>query len=240
MIGQVLEVRRRHAAREDFVAVHAHILGMVQMRQGRYGEAETVMRESITGWAAVRGDEHPRIGRMLMNLAHAKRGQGASAEALELYQRSDALFEKAVGEDDRNWVDTRLRWADLLLKQGDAERAQDLFRRARESTQRNLENQARNARDQRRLAEAVYGLGRVSAARGETAEAEQYWQESLGILESLDGPGIPVQILAIRARVLLSLDRAAEARSSIETLAEKGWHDSALLDALRDAGSTPE
>ncbi len=236
LLDRVIESRRRNHHRQDLIAANTHILALVYSKQGRYREAEPLLRESLEVWGEARGEDHPRVGRMLSALAFIHRARGAPQEAEALLERAALIFSEALGEDDRYLTDARLELAGLALDRGAGDRSLELLRRARESTLRRLEGRPRNLRDQGRLAAVAFAMGEVEAARGSTNAAEEHWQEALAILEPYAAGLLLAEIRQTRALALLRLGRTATARSLVEDLLAGGWRDAELIESARAAG----
>ena len=74
-------------------------LGQVAKIQGRYPEAEPLIKRSLAIRENVLVTDHPDVARSLNNLADLYERQGRYAEAEPLYQRALAVRERAVGPD---------------------------------------------------------------------------------------------------------------------------------------------
>ncbi len=231
---EVVESRLRLGHRKDFTASIRHILALAVSQQGRYREAQRMLEESLAEWAEIRGEDHPRIGRMLRALAVVRHALGSTAEAEELLERALGIFAAALGEDHHYLTETRRQLARLALERGDGERALELLEAARDATMRRMEDKPENVRDSGRLAAVNLGLGDVAAAAGATADAEVHWQEALAILKPLDGR-LTAEMRQTRALALLRLGRSEDARPLVEELLGKGWHDAELMEAAERA-----
>jgi tetratricopeptide (TPR) repeat protein len=83
------------------VATLTNNLGQVAKVQGRYAEAEPLIRRSLAIREKVLGREHPDVARSLNNLADLYERQRRYAEAQPLFERALAIRERAVGPDIR-------------------------------------------------------------------------------------------------------------------------------------------
>ena len=74
-------------------------LGQVAKVQGRYAEAEPLIKRSLAIREKVLGRDHPDVARSLNNLAELYERQGRYADAEPLFERALAVRERAVGPD---------------------------------------------------------------------------------------------------------------------------------------------
>jgi tetratricopeptide (TPR) repeat protein len=81
------------------VATLLNNLGQVDKVQGRYAEAEPLIKRSLAIREKVLVPDHPDVARSLNNLADLYERQGRYAEAEPLYRRALAVRERAVGPD---------------------------------------------------------------------------------------------------------------------------------------------
>ncbi len=75
--------------------------------------------------------EHPNVAQSLNNLATLYQAQGKYAEAEPLYQRSLAIWEKALGAEHPNVAAGLKDYADLLRKTGRGTEATEMEARAK-------------------------------------------------------------------------------------------------------------
>ncbi|WP_437683313.1 tetratricopeptide repeat protein [Sorangium sp. So ce131] len=78
-------------------AVALHEKGKLLRAQGKYREAETLFRQSLTLHEKAVGTEDSNYGGLLQGLAIVLRAQGKSGEAEVLLRQSLALYERALG-----------------------------------------------------------------------------------------------------------------------------------------------
>ena len=113
-------------------------LGQVGKVQGRYAEAEPLIRRSLAIREKVLGRDHPDVARSLNNLADLYERQGRYAEACRCIERALAIRETAVGPDHPDTATsaeqsggvlsgrgprrpTRCRWCRRLIASGRAQ-----------------------------------------------------------------------------------------------------------------------
>ena len=81
--------------------------------------AEAHFRAALAAWQAVERDlEHPETDSLLNNLATLYKDQGKNEEALPLYQRALAIYEKVFGLDHPFTKRAREDYTNLLQKMG--------------------------------------------------------------------------------------------------------------------------
>jgi tetratricopeptide (TPR) repeat protein len=81
------------------VASDLHNLAKLYRDQGRYTDAEPLLKRSIAITQKVLGPDHPAVAESLDNLAGLYGDQGRHADALPLFKRSLAIRVKALGSD---------------------------------------------------------------------------------------------------------------------------------------------
>lgn len=72
-------------------------LAMIYVRQGRYAEAEPLLKRALAIQEKALGPDHPDVSNSLNNLATLYAGQGRYADADPLFKRALAIHEKALG-----------------------------------------------------------------------------------------------------------------------------------------------
>ena len=97
--GHSRSTRKQAGPEHPAVATLLNNLGQVDKVQGRYAEAEPLIRRSLAIREKVLGPDHPDVARSLNNLADLYERQGRYAEALPLFERALAVRERAVGPD---------------------------------------------------------------------------------------------------------------------------------------------
>jgi CHAT domain-containing protein/tetratricopeptide (TPR) repeat protein len=146
--------------------------GEIDRHQGRTGEAERKLRESLSLFeqnaAAVEGR------RALVVLAGIHRDRGDAARALETYSQALGLY----GQTDDARGEGRAQGAvgRLHLEAGRLPEARAAFRRAVELGER--------TKDQRSLWHAYWGLGQVQQRTGDINGAAVSLKKSLDLIES--------------------------------------------------------
>ncbi len=86
--------------------------------QGKYAEAELLVRRALEIMEAALGPEHPHVATTLNNLAALLQAQGKYAEAEPLYRRALAIDEAALGPEHPSVAAMLASLAFLLEAQG--------------------------------------------------------------------------------------------------------------------------
>jgi tetratricopeptide (TPR) repeat protein len=87
------------------VATLLNNLGQVDKAEGRYADAEPLIKRSLAIREKVLGRDHPDVARSPNNLADLFERQRHYADAEPLYQRAVAIRERALGSDHPDlWI----------------------------------------------------------------------------------------------------------------------------------------
>ena len=123
-LGKTTDVAATQIARavdlaksEQTKSAALHEYGSLKERQGKYGEAETLLRRSLAIDEKALGVEHPDYGASLHALAGVLESQGKYGEAETLLRRSLALKEKALGVEHPSLYPTLSNLAAVLAQQ---------------------------------------------------------------------------------------------------------------------------
>ena len=82
--------------------------------QGRYEEAELLLRKGLEIKARVLGEEHPDTAVSYNNVASNLSYQGRFQEAAPLYKKALEIFKKVLGVDHPHTKKVRANWERLL------------------------------------------------------------------------------------------------------------------------------
>ena len=113
-----LAYRRRLVQTNPYVATSLNNLAMLYQAQGRYADAEPLLKRSLAIREKALGPDHPDVAVSLHNLAELYRAQGRYADAELLYKRALAIEEKALGPDHPHVAVSLNNLAELYLTQG--------------------------------------------------------------------------------------------------------------------------
>ena len=105
-------------------------LGALYRAQGKYAEAEPLLKRSLAILEKALRREHPDVAQSLNNLALLYDAQGRYAKAEPLSKRSLAIWEKALGPDHPNIAKNLENYADLLRETGRGNEVLEMIARA--------------------------------------------------------------------------------------------------------------
>ena len=111
------------------VATLLNNLGQVDKVQGRYAEAEPLIKRSLAIREKVLGPDHPDVARSLNNLADLYERQGRYADAEPLYQRAVTIRQSALGADHPDLATSLNNLASLYQAEGRTAEALPLMQR---------------------------------------------------------------------------------------------------------------
>ena len=215
---QLLRIREKSVLPPDRndVAVAINDLAQLYVAQGRYADAEPLLRRSL---AIVENRGRPddfNVGVALNSLANLYEDQGRYAEAEPLLKRSIAIYEKArwpfaTREKAREPKDFEVSiplntLAQVYQRQGRTDEAEALYKRNLAIREEAL------GPDDREVGGALNNLAGLYSEQGRYAEAEPMYRRSLGIFEKKLGPEHPHVGAALHnlARLLQDQGRYAE------------------------------
>jgi tetratricopeptide (TPR) repeat protein len=166
-------------------AILQHEVGELLTLQGKYNDAEKVLRDVIQARARVLGPEHPDTLDTRHRLIYALTRQTKYPEAESEARAVLTLREKFLGPEHTDTVISRYNLADTLADQGKYPEAEELFRNVIR-----LDEKALGSDDARTIAARV-GLATVLGSEGKNAEAESLYREVIKFDEKLYGPDHP-------------------------------------------------
>ena len=160
-------------------------LALLYDAQGRFAEAEPLLRRSLEILEKALGPNHLEVGAKLNSLALLYRAQVRYAEAEPLNQRSLGIAVKALGANHQI-VGTSLNNLALLYReQGRFAEAEPLYYRSLVIREKAL------GPDHPDVGVSLNNLAALYQAQGRFAEAEPLFRRSLSISEKVLGPDHP-------------------------------------------------
>ena len=157
-----------------------HRLGRVRFVGGHLGAADTLYREALQLTRARLGPDHPDVGELSADLGDLLRHE--EKPDAERYLRDGIAIERRVaGADHPDVMINVMHLADLLQTQGKFASAESLYREAIARGTR------LNPAGHLLTGEALYGLGQVELARGDTTRALADMQRSIDIAQGVFG-----------------------------------------------------
>ncbi|SRR5712692_1303939 len=115
---------------DDLVAKTLDRLAELFYEQGRYAEAEPLLRRALKILENAFGPEHPQVAISANHLGHVLEAREQLGEAEALYARSLAINEKVFAPDHPRIAYDLASLAGIHAANGERERAEALYRRA--------------------------------------------------------------------------------------------------------------
>ena len=112
------------------VAVTLFHYAWLHKERNRYGEAESMMRESLSLFTDVLGDKHERIAETLHYLGLIRSRMGEYEDAISLLEQSREMWRRLAGPSSRGVGENYAEIGRILVRKGDLKSAEDNLRRA--------------------------------------------------------------------------------------------------------------
>jgi CHAT domain-containing protein/tetratricopeptide (TPR) repeat protein len=213
--GALIEAQRFEAAiKVIFGAKHANYatalidLGVVYKQQGKYAEAEGLLRQALAIREAALGADHPETAKALVHLALVLDYQGRYSEAVELLKRASSIQERALSPNHPDlsysmsnlgieyWRMGRYAEAELLLK-------------------RDLAMSKAHGANSPAVGRSLSNLAVLYAALGRYAETEALYKRALKIWQNVGGPDHPAALRTLHnlANLYRNLERYTDAEA---------------------------
>jgi CHAT domain-containing protein len=167
------------------VAISIYNLANVYESQGRYTEAESLLRQALEMNQRLLGEQHPIIATNLNQLANVYESQGRYTEAESLIRQALELRKRLFGEEHPD-VATSLHSLALVYKiQGKYDEAEPLYHQALEMYKHML------GEKHPYVATSMSSLALLYYDRGQYEEAESLFRQALDIEKSQLGKQHP-------------------------------------------------
>ena len=202
------------------------LLGALYVDSGRWDEADDVLAEAAAIWEELDLRDSYNAILVRSEQARAAAARGNWDEAVVRAREVLAAWLATSGEGVPEAIEARIALGEALAESGRVEEAREKLgtavRQARETVEREAAPEAR-----RSLARALIVTGEVEKDLEPEGDAGQATlEEALGLLEA---GAEEVSVRAMRARALVALGRADEARDVIADLRQRGWVDRRLV-----------
>jgi tetratricopeptide (TPR) repeat protein len=213
--GALIEAQRLEAAlrakfgiRHSGYAVALIHLGVVYKQQGKYAEAEGLLRRALAITETALGASHPETAKAMVHLALALDYQGKYAEAVDLLKRASSIQEHALGPRHPDLSYTVSNLGIEYWRMGRYSEAEPLLKRDLAMTEK-----ARGA-DSPAVASSLINLAVLYDQLGRFAETEAFYKRALTIYENAAGPDHPavLRILHDLANLYRTLGRYSDAK----------------------------
>ena len=161
-----------------------NLAGLYEL-QGRYSEAEPLLKRSLLIREQQLGADHPDTAESLNNLAGLYESQGRYSEAEPLYKRSLLIKEEQLGADHPDTATSLNNLAGLYQAQGQYSEAEPLYKRSLSIYEEQL------GADHPSTAASLNNLAELYRLQGRYSEAEPLYKRSLLIWEEQFGADHP-------------------------------------------------
>jgi non-specific serine/threonine protein kinase/serine/threonine-protein kinase len=165
----------------DARASVANVLGNLRARQGRYAEAEQLLRDTLAKVRAEHGADHPTTITLTNNLAHVLQDEGRGNESLDLQRAALDLARKIDGPDHPDTLTAANNLALVLASVGRADEACQLYQDTIERRRRALgEDDPLTLVTRSNYGLALQGLGRFDEAEAIFRDVSERMRRRLG------------------------------------------------------------
>ncbi len=184
-----------------------HELGHVLTSQGRYDEAEPLLRDGLAARRALLGDEHADVATSLNHLAKLLHQRGDLAQAEALFRESLAIRRRLFGEQHALVASSLHNVGATLRARGEFQAAEQTLRQAVAISRACLGD------DHPDVAFSLHGLARVLHDRGDLPAAEVVYREALAAKRTALGDEHPAVGFTLQelGKLLATSGRTAEA-----------------------------
>lgn len=162
-----------------------HNLGVLYEIQGRYAEAETLLKRVLAIREKTLGANHREVVRTLNSLAEVYNAQARYAEAEPLFRKALATRQKTLGQDNSDTARSLNDLGVLLYRKGKYSEAEPLLTRALAIYEKTL------GPENPETARTLNNLALLHRAKGRFAIAEPLLKRALAIHEKALGPDHP-------------------------------------------------
>jgi tetratricopeptide (TPR) repeat protein len=174
-------VEAHFGADHPYYAVALNKRGIVYRAQGKYKEAERLLKRALVIREKTLGANHPDVAQTLTNLANVYRDQGKYGDAEALHKRALAIREQVLGESDPRVADALNNLALVYWTQGRYSEAEGLYKRALVILEKALGAHHPD------VAWTLNDLALVYGDQGKYGEAEALFKRALTIREKALG-----------------------------------------------------
>ena len=187
-------------------------IGMILKNNGRWAEAEPLLRGAMETLRRVLGEEHPATLGSINNFGNLLQSQGKLAEAEPYLREALDKSRRVLGAEDRDTLTAinnmgALLWEQGLRTQGKLAEAEPYFREALEKRRRVLGNGHPETQF------SIHNMGALLQAQGKLAEAEPYFREALETCRRVLRDEHPDTLVALNSMSLLLVGQGKRAEA---------------------------
>jgi len=158
---------------------------VIDYKQGRYAEAETLYKRSLAIEEKILGPEHPDVATKINDLANLYYKQSRLEDAESLYKKSLEIRKKIFGPDHRIVSETLMNLGNIFNLQGRYTETEEAYNRSIEIFEK------AEGPDHPDLAIYLGNFGLLYIDQGQYTKAESTLNHSLKIFEKTLGPNHP-------------------------------------------------
>lgn len=172
-------------------------LGSILRTEGKYAEAEPLLRDGLTMYRRLLGEEHPSVAYAWLHLGHLHYLQGRYGDAEEEVGKSLKIVEQKLPKGHNAFSSTYMVLGLILNKTGRSAEAEAKLREALQIRNRIF------PKGHYLIAITQGALGECLTTQKRYAEAEPILQESYGTMKAVQGERSPLTMDAVRRLVTL-------------------------------------
>jgi tetratricopeptide (TPR) repeat protein len=211
------------------VGVILNSLACLATVQGKLREAELYCRRSLEV-CQEQEVEHTICALALDTLACIYRDQGKLNASEPLFLEAIEKIEHKYGPEEPNLAEMLRNLAQLRTKQARYNDAESDYKRALSLARKSLDEAPDAPRRQAILASIEVSLGELYQQTGDRGRALAHWNRADELTLAIADGSVQVELLSVRATVLLRLGRVAEARPIVDRVLATGWRRRDLVD----------
>jgi len=182
-------------------------VGMCFKINGKYAEAEQMLRLTLMLQNKVLGEKHPDTLGSMNNLAEVLRSQGKYDEAESMHRQTLMLTKKMLGEEHPSTLDSMNNLAAVLHDQEKYEKAEQMHRQTLELREKVL------GKEHPHTLVSTNNLTSTHQQQGKCEEAEQMHRQTLELRKKVLGKEHPDTLVSMNdlATVLLNQEKYEKA-----------------------------
>jgi serine/threonine-protein kinase len=211
------------------VGVILNSLACLATVQGKLREAELYCRRSLEV-CQEQEVEHTICALALDTLACIYRDQGKLNASEPLFLEAIEKIEHKYGPEEPNLAEMLRNLAQLRTKQARYNDAESDYKRALSLARKSLDEAPDAPRRQAILASIEVSLGELYQQTGDRGRALAHWNRADELTLAIADGSVQVELLSVRATVLLRLGRVAEALPIVDRVLATGWRRRDLVD----------
>jgi len=188
--SKAAELQKELGLEEDFAPTLSNLAYLYYL-QGRYNQAELLLRQALDLMKHLMGEEHPAVATNLDNLATLYYSQGRYSETESLYQQALDLRRHLLGEEHPDVAVSLNNLAHLYSSQGRYAEAELLYQQAIDLMRSLL------GEEHPQVATSLNNLAHLYSSQGRYDQAETLYRKALELRQRLLGQEHPDVVISI-------------------------------------------